>query len=316
MFHGKENVQPPQQFRGPVPHLQPQIRQQQVRLQSPQQPPLLQQPQIWPQQHPGQQHPGQQARQQVRGQLPTQQLPTQQPQQQHDVYRELARQMGQSASASVQERQTHPVDLPQQQQQTPSEVPPQLQEHPLPQPTKQVRKWPPRKQFKGKVPTNEELNDLTINELKPLLKAFPDSKKTFKDKDELVQRLLDFYHRREVLDDLGLENDVSITIGPKYYDMEERRELFKVDEEHWNDIEFLEKADIPPGFTLDVMLQHITTFDVTIDGEDIEDDTERPAEKGRRLFMSNFIKRAWFIKTDSKLLIGCNVRPSMKTKMR
>ena len=239
----------------------------------------------------------QQVRQQFQGQLPTQQ-----PQQQYDVHRELARQMGQSASASVQERQTHPVD-PSQQQQSQQQPP-------------SVRKRPPRKQFKGKVPTFEELNDLTISELKPLLRNFPDSKKTFKDKDELVQRLLDFYHRREVLDDLGLENDVSVTLGPKYYDLEERRELFKIDEEHWKDIEFLEKADIPTGFNLEVMLEYITSIDVDIDGEDIDDDVERPAEKGRRLFMSNFIKRAWFIKTDSKLLIGCNVRPSMKTKMR
>ena len=50
---------------------------------------------------------------------------------------------------------------------------------------------------------SEDLNDLTIKELKEQLKAFPEAKKSAKDKAELVQRLSDYMHRREVLGELG-----------------------------------------------------------------------------------------------------------------
>ena len=57
--------------------------------------------------------------------------------------------------------------------------------------------------FKGKFPTVEEMKEMKIDELKLHLNKFPGTKKSFTDKDELIQRLSDLYHRKEVLDDLG-----------------------------------------------------------------------------------------------------------------
>ena len=99
-------------------------------------------------------------------------------------------------------------------------------------------------------------------------------------------------------------------------EMNPLKTLVSQGQKEWSDVESLKKTDIPEGFTMNVLLKYLTEYGITINGEEIIDDAERPADKGRRLHMANFIKRAWFVKTDTKLLLACNVKQSMGKIMR
>ena len=113
------------------------------------------------------------------------------------------------------------------------------------------------------------------------------------------------------------QSDDTIIVGAKHRGVKERQKIFDpYVEKDWTDIEFLKSDDIPDGFDWNTMIDHISSFELEEDGEEIKDATEKPSEKGRRLFMQLFIKSVWFIKTDTMLLISANVRASQKRKMR
>ena len=162
----------------------------------------------------------------------------------------------------------------------------------------------------------EDLDRLTVSKLRIILNSFPGVKKTFKDKAELVQCISDLIYRKRVLDEMNANDDHIVVTGEKHQNLEQKRKVFDVEQKAWTDVESLNKTDIPEGFTMDVLLKYLTEYGITINGEEIIDDAEKPADKGRRLHMSNFIKRAWFVKTDTKLLIACNVKQSMGKIMR
>ena len=181
------------------------------------------------------------------------------------------------------------------------------------QPQQQQPDELPSQHFSGE---KEDLFKLSIAELKKKLEAFPKAKKSFKDKDELAQRLSDLYHRREVLDELRLSNDISVQTGDLFKNLEQKREIFKIPAKDWIDIENFEKEDIPTGFNKEVIKTFLTTTDVTINNEEITTDTKRPNEKGKNMYKSSQIKRAWFKKMDNMLLIGSNCAASQVKKIR
>ena len=113
-----------------------------------------------------------------------------------------------------------------------------------------------------------------------------------------------------------IDNRAIINTDNQIQILEEKRKVFRVEKKDWNDIEYLWRKDIPKGFTLEVLTTFVTTFSATVDGQKIIDSTEKPAQKGRRLYMSYHIKRAWFITTDTKLLVSCNVQSSMKKQIK
>ena len=160
----------------------------------------------------------------------------------------------------------------------------------------------------------ENLRDLTIPQLQTRLRAL-NAKITAPNKDELVQRLSDYIHRKKVLGDLDLDDDCTVITVDDHV-LVEKRKVFKVPDKDWKDVESMKETDVPEGFTMEVLTKFLKTFNVIIGGEELHEKTKRAHGRGRKSYLSMRLKRAWFIKTDTKLLIGGNVASSMSQKIR
>ena len=160
----------------------------------------------------------------------------------------------------------------------------------------------------------ENLRDLTIPELQTRLRAL-NAKITAPTKAELVQRLSDYIHRKKVLGDLDLDDDCTIITVDDHV-LVEKRKVFKVPDKDWKDVESMQETDVPEGFTMEVLTKFLKTFNVIIGGEELHEKTKRAHGRGRKSYLSMRLKRAWYIKTDTKLLIGGNVAGSMSQKIR
>ena len=99
-------------------------------------------------------------------------------------------------------------------------------------------------------------------------------------------------------------------------DLEEKRRLFDSSALVWsNDIS---KISVPKDFTLNKIDKFLTSITILLDDEQIHAGTEKPAVKGRRLYLSEKIQYFEFTlqKNPDLLLTRCNMEASMKSVFR
>ena len=89
-------------------------------------------------------------------------------------------------------------------------------------------------------------------------------------------------------------------------------------EDQWHDVVNIDPALIPEGFDMDVVTMFLSLSDIMINDKPYNLEIKKPTKKGRKMYMSKCIKRAWFFQTDNNeyLLFRCNMAASYAADKR
>ena len=111
---------------------------------------------------------------------------------------------------------------------------------------------------------------------------------------------------------------VIISTGDQNEVIKEKRKILYPKEEQWIDIEKILASDIPDVFDMDVLTKYLSMAHVLLDGENYSFEVGKPSRKGRDMYFSKSIKRAWFCKSENGdfLLFHFHMAPSMNRKER
>ena len=98
--------------------------------------------------------------------------------------------------------------------------------------------------------------------------------------------------------------------------MVKRQEIFDIPEEKWLDVERILCTDIPDGFDMDVITMFLSLSELMINDKPYNLTINKPTKKGRNMYLSKCIKRAWFCITDDHdyLLFRCQMAGSYADK--
>ena len=122
---------------------------------------------------------------------------------------------------------------------------------------------------------------------------------------------------------LHLYLTVTISTGTTFQEMVERQLVFgtkdnPLPEAQWHDVETIDPALIPEDFDLDMITYFLSLTDVMINNKPYNLEVKKPAKKGRKMYLSKCIKRAWFFLTENNeyLLFRCNMAASYAADRR
>ena len=116
---------------------------------------------------------------------------------------------------------------------------------------------------------------------------------------------------------------VTISVGTTFQEMVERQLVFgtkdnPLPEDQWHDVETIVPGLIPEGFDMDIVTMFLSLSDIMINNKPYNLEIKKPTKKGRKMYMSKCIKRAWFFQTENQeyLLFRCNMAASYAVDRR
>ena len=119
-----------------------------------------------------------------------------------------------------------------------------------------------------------------------------------------------------------LYSTVTISVGTTFQQMVERQLVFgtkenPLPEDQWHDVETIDPALIHEDFDMDMVTIFLSLSDIMINNKPFNLEVKKPTKKGRKMYMSKCIKRAWFFQTNQEyLLFKCNMSASYATDRR
>ena len=119
-----------------------------------------------------------------------------------------------------------------------------------------------------------------------------------------------------------LYSTVTISVGTTFQQMVERQLVFgtkenPLPEDQSHDVETIDPALIHEDFDMDMVTMFLSLSDIMINNKPFNLEVKKPTKKGRKMYMSKCIKRAWFFQTNQEyLLFKCNMSASYATDRR
>ena len=158
------------------------------------------------------------------------------------------------------------------------------------------------------LPSDLEIDSFNKNQILHWLRKL--GKPTTGNKPELLERLKVFTNLEK-----NVPNpDIDLNLVPVSDNIEEQRKIFDSSSINWSDD--LSKIAIPSGFGLDVIQDFLTSLTVLHRDEALAVGTEKPAIKGRRLYLSSKIQFCECGLKDTAVVFRCNIEASLKSEFR
>ena len=148
-------------------------------------------------------------------------------------------------------------------------------------------------------PTPEELDRMKKSEIVAFLKSR--KKRCTGNRPELLQ------YAKSVIEEVDMSLDETILDS-----LVEKRSVFELQTLKWASYESLKSSEIPEKFDITTVTNFLTNILMDFGDEEIDTGTEKPAQKGRKMYTSKKIQFVEFCIHENLLMFRANIEASMK----